>query len=393
MLVAGAKNEWAKSGAEAVLWSSLEMNVGIMCASLLALKPLVTKVLPSWLGTRDDGRDQGPLQLQPFSGCTTASSETRVADDRSWTAGKEKNTSSRRFPSKIGALGLFRNKKSLDNSNFVFPTAWRPDVEDSQRSKSQSSGSSSQARRNSYHRRTHSVTTLTAPHLSRRETLGSIAEGLDEELAISKPSSPPICPIHSQASPLSHDQSQLYTHHPNHSIHTFPNPCASPTTIDNEDDLLSKIKIQASHESLRAGKVAQSRRPWDFSDDGRVIVEMADQGRQVGRAKEVRVGSCGSGECSRKGSLVSRSAEVGGSNGGIRLVGGRGMCDFGNEERRGRSWSRSLGSRGAAEVQVEVDGQMWRGEEVEDRQLQEEFVEMETAAANTERRWSEGYLY
>jgi hypothetical protein len=40
-------------------WSSIEMNLGIVCASLPALKPLVVKLVPSFSSTRQSSRTYG----------------------------------------------------------------------------------------------------------------------------------------------------------------------------------------------------------------------------------------------------------------------------------------------------------------------------------------------
>ena len=47
VLIASAKDDFVMSGVWAIIWSTVEANVGIICASLLALKPLVAKLFPT----------------------------------------------------------------------------------------------------------------------------------------------------------------------------------------------------------------------------------------------------------------------------------------------------------------------------------------------------------
>ncbi|KAK5008077.1 hypothetical protein LTR28_004466 [Elasticomyces elasticus] len=43
---AAERLDWTCSGIDAIIWSAVEANTGIICASLLALKPLVVKLFP-----------------------------------------------------------------------------------------------------------------------------------------------------------------------------------------------------------------------------------------------------------------------------------------------------------------------------------------------------------
>lgn len=46
-------NKSTESGIQAVTWSAVEVNIGIVCASLIALKPLLTHFWPSLLEDRE----------------------------------------------------------------------------------------------------------------------------------------------------------------------------------------------------------------------------------------------------------------------------------------------------------------------------------------------------
>jgi hypothetical protein len=57
-------------GVNAAIWSGIEINVAIACASLPALKPLISKVLPRLLSTTDSknlsGNKLGSRQTNTF---------------------------------------------------------------------------------------------------------------------------------------------------------------------------------------------------------------------------------------------------------------------------------------------------------------------------------------
>lgn len=86
-----------------------------------------------------------------------------------------------------------------------------------------------------------------------------------------------------------------------------------------------------------------STRPWDFSDNGRVSLEIADAGRR-GKAREVRVGS-------------NATSTTG--------------CD-------GES--------------VEMVRESFEGRAAVEESIRELFAEQETAAAGTERAWEGAHL-
>ncbi|TKA66173.1 hypothetical protein B0A49_09140 [Cryomyces minteri] len=52
--MAAVREDWTCSGIEAIAWSAIEANVGIICASLMALKPCVVRFFPRLL------EDSGP---------------------------------------------------------------------------------------------------------------------------------------------------------------------------------------------------------------------------------------------------------------------------------------------------------------------------------------------
>lgn len=82
-------------GVDIALWSSLEINVAIVCASVPALKPLFVKVFPrlissfsdsakrSRTGGRTTGRSHGTVQLASFdpSGGLESGSGIKVQQD------------------------------------------------------------------------------------------------------------------------------------------------------------------------------------------------------------------------------------------------------------------------------------------------------------------------
>lgn len=46
--LAAQRGQYVQSGVWAIVWSAVEANTGIVCACLLALKPLATRVFPGW---------------------------------------------------------------------------------------------------------------------------------------------------------------------------------------------------------------------------------------------------------------------------------------------------------------------------------------------------------
>ncbi|KAF2140161.1 uncharacterized protein K452DRAFT_351978 [Aplosporella prunicola CBS 121167] len=60
-----AKQQTEKSGATLIVWSAVEANVGIICASLMALKPLLAKFFPRFLDVRRSSKKH--LKLRTMS--------------------------------------------------------------------------------------------------------------------------------------------------------------------------------------------------------------------------------------------------------------------------------------------------------------------------------------
>ncbi|KAK3707341.1 hypothetical protein LTR37_012185 [Vermiconidia calcicola] len=61
--VAAAKGDYVASGVWAIIWSAVEANVGIMCASLLAVKPLVVHLFPKLMEETEPPRHSMKLPM------------------------------------------------------------------------------------------------------------------------------------------------------------------------------------------------------------------------------------------------------------------------------------------------------------------------------------------
>jgi hypothetical protein len=71
----------AESGAASVTWSSVEANTGIICASLLCIKPLVVKLFPNLLSSQQPLRRNLPMITGGESEGSTWTCSTYVAAD------------------------------------------------------------------------------------------------------------------------------------------------------------------------------------------------------------------------------------------------------------------------------------------------------------------------
>lgn len=63
VLITSINGNFVASGVWAIIWSAVEANVGIICASLLALKPLATKLFPSILEEREPAKHSMRLPM------------------------------------------------------------------------------------------------------------------------------------------------------------------------------------------------------------------------------------------------------------------------------------------------------------------------------------------
>ncbi|GAB7351069.1 hypothetical protein MBLNU459_g1546t1 [Dothideomycetes sp. NU459] len=57
-----ARRDWTDTSVDAITWSSVEANTGIVCASLLALKPLLLKLCPALMRERGPPRHSNTLR-------------------------------------------------------------------------------------------------------------------------------------------------------------------------------------------------------------------------------------------------------------------------------------------------------------------------------------------
>lgn len=58
---ANVRHDWTDASVDAFIWSTVEANTGIVCASVVALKPLITKVFPNLFGGPGTGRHSNTL--------------------------------------------------------------------------------------------------------------------------------------------------------------------------------------------------------------------------------------------------------------------------------------------------------------------------------------------
>ncbi|KAK3712108.1 hypothetical protein LTR37_009199 [Vermiconidia calcicola] len=61
--IAAAKGDYVASGVWAIIWSAVEANVGIMCASLLAVKPLIVHLFPKLMEETEPPRHSMKLPM------------------------------------------------------------------------------------------------------------------------------------------------------------------------------------------------------------------------------------------------------------------------------------------------------------------------------------------
>ncbi|QIX02523.1 hypothetical protein AMS68_008040 [Peltaster fructicola] len=87
------RGDYIKSGMYAILWSAIEVNAGIICASLIALKPLIATSFPSWL----EGRVDTQFEENGWRRCNgqrTTFTQERSMDAASHTPDRTRHTES-----------------------------------------------------------------------------------------------------------------------------------------------------------------------------------------------------------------------------------------------------------------------------------------------------------
>lgn len=106
----------AGSGLDAITWSAVEANVGIVCASLMALKPLVIKLCPKLLEEKTIPRHSLRLQLvKEQSWSPTMSDQTTLASPYPGSESSPTIKSARMRDSvMLPSLGKARKEKSYE---------------------------------------------------------------------------------------------------------------------------------------------------------------------------------------------------------------------------------------------------------------------------------------